>query len=296
MTTKTDTFYIILPDKSSQKVLMLPTDNGWTLPYCEVTVSDEIDLMDTKFFNQTVQKNLEIDVTTLYALDTMDTENNIKIAAFENHNLEWRPPGRARFLSHKELGNLTFAKPILRSVLETWFTEATDKTRDHFIPWSQTGWFDEASMWIMDQLQRLGINARSPVEQVKSFYTGGTLRVNADVGYIYFKAVPSVFIRELEMTQMLAKWFPMRVPELLAFDSEQRWMLVQDIGGTELSAISEIEVWEDVLRVYAQLQVDSLKFLDELLNGPFYDYRIQTMISTIDSVIMDVPFLLQGYH
>jgi hypothetical protein len=56
-------------------------------------------------------------------------------------------------------------------------------------------------------------------------------------------------------------------------------MLLRDIGGIDLNKISEIEVWEDVLRVYAQLQIDSLTFVDELLNGPFYDYQIQTMVS-----------------
>jgi RIO-like serine/threonine protein kinase len=183
----------------------------------------------------------------------------------------------------------------MRSVLETWFAEESG-TEKPLMPWSKIGWFDEAATWMTNQLHRLGITAHSPVEQVKSFYTGGTLRVNTDVGYIYFKAIPHAFIREMEITQMLAQWFPTRIPVMLAADSERRWMLLRDIGGIDLSKISEIEVWEDVLRVYAQLQIDSLTFVGELLNGPFYDYQIQTMVSEIDSVIIDTPSLLQGYH
>ena len=47
------------------------------------------DLMDTVCFNRAVEEQFGIDVTTLYALDMMDTEITIKVAAFENHDPEW---------------------------------------------------------------------------------------------------------------------------------------------------------------------------------------------------------------
>ena len=110
------------------------------------------------------------------------------------------------------------------------------------IPWSFTGWFDEVSSWILDQLRRLNINALSTVKQVKSFYTAGTLRVETDIGDIYFKALPHVFVRELETTQMIAERMPDRVPVILAADAERRWMLQQDIGGVPLKQVSDIEL------------------------------------------------------
>ncbi len=82
----------------------------------------------------------------------------------------------------------------------------------------------------------------------------------------------------------------------LAVDSEQRWMLLRDMGGKELNEVPELEVWKDALRAYAQLQIASLTSVDKLLNGLLYDYRLQTMVSKIDLVIADTSSLLGGYQ
>ncbi|MFC1715898.1 phosphotransferase [Candidatus Poribacteria bacterium] len=250
--------------------------------------------MDTVCFNRAVEEQFGIRVTKLYALDTRGTEDIVKVAALENHTAEWNPPEGARWVKREALDDFPIISPILSQVLAAWFAKEAEEAS--LMPWSKTGWFDEAAAWILAQLRRLGMTVRSPVEQVKSFYTGGTLRVNTDAGYVYLKALPQVFVRELETIQMLAKWIPEHVPVILASDPERRWMLLQGIGGVDLTEISDLEVWEDVLRVYAQLQVTSLSFVDELLNGPLYDYRIQSMASAIDSVLMDAPSLLQGYQ
>ena len=292
-----DTFYFILPDGSGQQVLILPSNAGWTLPCCETPQRDDRDLMDTVCFNNAVKEQFRADATTLYAIDAADGEDNIKIVVFENHSHEWKPPGGARWISQSKLDDLTFARPILKTVLETWFAEAEEsKTEEPLIPWSRMGWFDEAAEWITDRIRSLGIAIRSPVQQVKSFYSGGTLRVNTDAGYIYFKAVSKAFIREPEIMGILTKRIPERVPVLLAINPERRWILVQDMGGTDLREVSEIEVWEDVLRTYAQIQVSSLEFMDEMLSGPFYDHRIGTIASAIDSVFKDAPILLRDYE
>ena len=187
-------------------MFLSPTNDGWTLPYCEVTVPDEVDLMDTDCFNRAVKEQFGINVTMLYALDTIDAENVIKIAVFENHTPEWEPPDKARWIGHEALGNLTIIRPIMKSVLETWFAEATENYAvEPLMPWSKIGWFDEAATWMMDELHRLGINAFSPVEQLRSWYVSAILRVNTSVGYVYFKAVPHVFVREVEIMQLLAE-------------------------------------------------------------------------------------------
>jgi hypothetical protein len=296
MTQKMDTFHFILPHPGRREILLAQSDGGWTLPCCEVAVSDGTDLMDTVNLNEAAKKQFGMDVTKLYALETRDAEDAVKVAAVENHTHDWEQPEGSRWVSCEALDGLHIDSPILRQVLEAWFAgEGESVAVRSLAPWSRTGWFHEAAKWIQAQLCRSGIAALSPVEQVKSFYTAGTLRVNTEDGYVYFKALPHVFVRELETIQMLAKWVPERVPVLLASDPERRWMLLRDIGGVSLRNVSDVGVWEDALRAYAQLQVSSLGFLDELLNGPAYDYRIQTMASSIDPMIMDIPSLLQGY-
>lgn len=297
MTEVDNVFHFILTHKNKQEILVLPTSGGWTLPLCQIAINDGVDLMDTDTLNGAVREQFGINVTKLYALETRYAEDRVKIGALENHTDGWQPPAGSRWVNHEYLRKLHFARPILKSVAEAWFMEEKEgHVVRNLTPWVMTGWFDEATEWILDQLQRLGIRNHSPVKQVKSFYTAGTLRINTDVGYVYFKALPHVFVRELETMNILAKWSPERVPIMMASDPERRWMLQQDIGGRELFDISDIDVWADALREYARLQIQSLGFLDELLNGPAYDYRLATMASAIDPMLMNIYDLLHGYQ
>ena len=89
---KTDKFYFILTDKSNTGALLVPEDDGWTLPYCEVAVSEEIDPSDTLCFNRAVSEMYGIKATTLYALDAQSDGESIKVAAMENHTPGWELP------------------------------------------------------------------------------------------------------------------------------------------------------------------------------------------------------------
>jgi hypothetical protein len=108
--------------------------------------------------------------------------------------------------------------------------------------------------------------------------------------------VSKAFIREPEIMGILTKRIPEHVPVLLAINPERRWILVQDMGGNDLREVSEIQVWEDALRTYAQIQIASLEFMDEMLSGLFYDHRIGTIASAIDPVFKDAPVLLKDYE
>jgi len=286
-------FYFILPDNFNRSVLLISTDSGWMLPYCET--SGDIDLMNTKFFNKTIKEQFSLNVTTLCAFEAIDNENAVNIVAFENHTPEWKPPETSSWVSLQELDSLLFAKAFHKSLLEAWFAESSE-IDNPMAPWSKIGWFDKASLWVINQLYRLGITVISPVEQVKSFYTGGTLRVNTDIGYIYLKAFPAGFVRELEITQTLMQLSLINMPTPIVFDSENCWMLMPDIGGTDLREISDMDVWKDVVRQYAGLQIRSVSLVDRLLKGSFFDMRIHTMLSEVEMVIAQSHRLLRGYY
>jgi hypothetical protein len=50
------------------------------------------------------------------------------------------------------------------------------------MPWAQSGGYDEAIAWMLEQFDRLGIAAIGSVEQVKNAYVSSVLRCPTDVG------------------------------------------------------------------------------------------------------------------
>ena len=176
--------------------------------------------------------------------------------------------------------------------LETWFAEI--KTPP-LVPWWGIGWLNEAKTWMMDQLHSRGITINSPVEQVRHWYGSAILRVNTDVGYVYLKAVAGAFIQEVKTMQIITKWKPQCVPSLLAVDFSRHWILMQGISDVNLGEISEMEVWEEVLRVYAQLQIDALEFIEKRPRDLICDWRLTTMENSIVSVVAEIRSLLRGH-
>ena len=84
----------------------------------------------------------------------------------------------------------------------------------------------------------------------------------------------------------LAQLFPENVPSPLAFDSAHRWMLLADLG-PELGWDAPLEVREDVLRVFARMQLESARHEDELLELGCVDRRLEVLASEARDLLAD---------
>jgi hypothetical protein len=102
------------------------------------------------------------------------------------------------------------------------------------------------------------------------------LRARTDVGDLYFKASAPGLRFEAVLTQTVARRRPDAVPALVAADPERGWLLLADGGPTlreVADAATDASRWEDVLRVYATLQVDLAADADALLAAGTPDKR-----------------------
>ena len=80
--------------------------------------------------------------------------------------------------------------------------------QERLIPWTQPGWFDQASVWIHAELERWGIEVSGPIEQPHSRPWSALLRVPTGEGGIYFKAVSPVHPYEPALLGSLELWRP----------------------------------------------------------------------------------------
>lgn len=116
------------------------------------------------------------------------------------------------------------------------------------------------------------------------------LRVPTDGGLVWFKANMPAQAFEVAVVQTLARRRPDLLPALLAADVERGWMLQGD-GGTRLREIladgGDFDVWEHILPLYAELQIDAVADRDRLLAAPVPDRRLALLPRQFEELLAD---------
>src|SRR5215211_6850359 len=118
------------------------------------------------------------------------------------------------------------------------------------------------------------------------------LEVPTDAGDVYFKAVPPLFGHEPKLTAELGRRHPGRVTSVLAVDVERHWLLMDDLGGTELGDVSDPAAWENALRSYAELQLAWVGDADRLIELGCRDRRLDALAAEIEPTLAD-PLLTE---
>ncbi|MBA2784304.1 MAG: aminoglycoside phosphotransferase family protein, partial [Rubrobacteraceae bacterium] len=166
--------------------------------------------------------------------------------------------------------------------------------QERLIPWTQSGWFERASVWIQAELERQGFIASGPIEQPHSRPWSTVLRVPTIDGDIYFKAVSPVNPYEPELFGALARWRPDRVPRLLSVDTERGWVLMRDAGQRLREIIRptrDMSPWLSVLPLYAELQIELAPRVPDLLALGVPDRRLSVLPTLYEPLLDDVDVL-----
>jgi len=144
--------------------------------------------------------------------------------------------------------------------------------------------------WIGAELERAGFALAGEMEQPHVRPWSTVLRVPTTEGDLWFKANIPLLAFEAGVVQTLAARRADLVPMLLAADLERGWMLQGD-GGTRLREIVErtgdFRVWERILPLYAELQMDVAADEGTLLRLGVPDRRLAALPAQFDEVLGD---------
>ncbi len=155
--------------------------------------------------------------------------------------------------------------PEHAALLAAWLkSSARDARPPRRAPWAVPGWRPRAEAWITAQVAALGLALAGPITARKVWSISCVLQAPTNGGDFFFKAVPPLFGREPALTDALARRHPGQVPEVVALDAEEGWMLMRALSGTVLSEGVERAVWERAARAYAAIQFDWRTDLDGL--------------------------------
>jgi hypothetical protein len=129
------------------------------------------------------------------------------------------------------------------------------------LAWDEPGWLDDATAWIDARVERT-----SAVELVHARAWSAIVRVPTSDGTVWFKEDPPADAFEPALTALLVERRPESLPELVAWEGSR--LLTRDVGPRlrDLTASGqEAPPWEEILRLYAELQVDFMEVAEEAL-------------------------------
>ncbi len=286
-----DNYNIILHGREP-RVLLLREEDGWTLPRHYATDAHEI--------NTVMEEQLRIKTTVLYcAYDRYkddEREEQHLVYVLENHSPNWTCAEGQHWVNLSEVQDLQMLVPEHRIVVETVLLEQKG-VHEQRVAWACSGWFATAEQWIRQQLDRLGYVATDSVKQLSMSTWSTVLSVATTTGNLYFKASIPEFAYEPLLTQTLAMLVPAHIPPVLAMDSERHWMLMQD-AGIPLATINENNPdptrWEEVLRLFAQMQIDLVTHIDTLEKTGCPDMRLQRLPALFEEALATKDMLLIG--
>ena len=137
------------------------------------------------------------------------------------------------------------------------------------VPWEWLGqWDRDAQEWIGSHLGSRVVQCQWSATPVRSWSISSVARISvgpAGVGErLYFKASPSFFSNEAAVTAAVADRFPEVSPRLAAVDRTRGWMLMEDLGEITLEAIDSADLWREVMRALARIQIEFASDLSSL--------------------------------
>ena len=161
--------------------------------------------------------------------------------------------------------------------------------------WTRPGWLEQVSGWIHAGLAQEGITVTGSIAPV---HEQTVLRVPTNNGDFYFKACTPVLSHEAAVTQALYRWRPDCIPAVLQIDARQGWLLMADGGETLRSAfrrkgtILTKESWQEILALYAALQIDLAGHVEELLQFGSPDRRLHLLPDLYRNLLAEREYLL----
>jgi hypothetical protein len=133
--------------------------------------------------------------------------------------------------------------------------------------WEDAAWRAAAVVWATGELERRGLTVDGEPEQPHVRPWSTVLRLPVDGGAVWLKSVGTGSAQEPPLIAALAEWVPGRVLAPLGVHTGRRLMLLPD-GGPTLRATessTSLPAWAAMLANYAQLQLDLLPHVDDML-------------------------------
>jgi len=179
---------------------------------------------------------------------------------------------------------------LVRPYLGRWLAELDGTGTGPGRPsWSRPGWLARASAWMADRLAANGSPLVAAPQMHALWGLSAVIRGETADGAFFLKACSPVFPTEPAITRVLAASDPDLLPNVVAVDDAENWLLMGDIGKTFVGDAA-VGRWPDGLAAQAAIQRRWLGRTDELAAAGFERRGLAELASQIPG-LPELPLL-----
>jgi hypothetical protein len=161
-------------------------------------------------------------------------------------------------------------------------------------PFSEFGTFGRISVWVEEQLRRLGLRWDGTFRQLQASAFFALIRFQTNRSGVWFKAVGEPNLREFPITKALADWFPKHVPKVIAAREDWNAWLAEEIEGEDLFSASDPASWHCAVGRLAELQITSVRHASQILACGARDARSPRLLDMVVPFFSTIESLMEA--
>jgi hypothetical protein len=272
--THMDRWRIVIPGHNASEILVLADKGAFVLPEVLVPRNQRL----AWHLNEEIKRNWQLPILSIVPVN--NNANTGESESAQYHVAEIVPPGEilppgTSWVNFALLAPETFRDAADFDAVRTFFNPLSSAKEDG--PFARVGWFADVSAWVQPiaALQRLEWNGR--FEQFHAAAGFSLIRFDTSPSALWFKAVGEPNTREFHITQVLAKHLPDYGPRLLAVRPQCNGWFAEESPGKILHEVSSPDLWRKAASTLAQLQIESIAHVEELLRAGAH--RLQAVLS-----------------
>lgn len=150
--------------------------------------------------------------------------------------------------------------------------------------WFRPGWFDLLEAWIDAALAPTGRRRAGPVEPFRLWSISAVVRVPTDDGVLWCKAPCPYFRTEARIHSAVARLLPDLVPDLVATEPDEGWLLMRPMTGADDPAPGAAL---EVARCWASAQLASIERVPALLAAGLQPRGVDETIAAFEALLRD---------
>ena len=277
---------ILLPRSGTGTTVLARTADGFALPSITTESSDEEPSLSV--LTDAVAGLIGTEPVPL-RITPLDPNN---LAHGSTYLLElapieaFRTPPGLDWAVADDVGGQTVDPEAADATVRRWVDERRNGPSPRRPAWSHPGWLERAGAWMVDRLAAAGVPASGPPRLHYLWGLSAVVRADTGRGPAFLKACAAVFRAEPRLTATLASASPDLLPEVIATNDEDGWLLMGDLGTTFLGD-EPVDRWADGLDTLATIQRHWVGRGDELAAAGFEHRGLDALARRLPALLGD---------
>jgi hypothetical protein len=171
-----------------------------------------------------------------------------------------------------------------RDAIRSWLERLHGPPVANEPPWARAGWFERATAWMTSELTKVDLPPTEPVRIMYQSVLGTIILARYGDRATYLKCPVPYFHAEPTITVALARRTPGWVPDVIAIEPAEGWLLMHDLGGGPLGK-EPPATWPSGATRIAQIQSAWVGHVDELVAAGAHVRPLEPLIDGLPTML-----------